>query len=352
MTGTPVDSGQRTDADVVETGRRLNLHSGPPPRAVRSLSVVLPVYNEEANVSIAYERLREVLESIDLDFWELIFSVDPSTDSTEERILALRERDPRVKMLRFSRRFGQPAATIAGMEASSGDATVVMDCDLQDPPELIADFVNRWREGYEVVYAQRRTRAGETWAKKLWAGMAYRVINHIAEVEIPKNAGDFRLMSRRVVDNVIALQESHIFLRGLVPLVGFRQTGVLYDRKPRAGGRSHYRFYGSWSDGLSGVVGFSRYPLQVISAGGILLAVLAFLLAVVYLLLKLAGVAFPVGNPTIVIVVSFFSGIQLLSLGVMGEYVGRIYDESRRRPRYIVESSYGWAEKDPADVQA
>src|ERR1700677_3019611 len=143
----PVDSGQQMDVDVVEIGRRLNLHSGPPPTARRSLSVVLPAYNEEANVSIAYERLREVLESIDLDFWELIFSVDPSTDSTEERILALRERDPRVKMLRFSRRFGQPAATIAGMEASSGDATVVMDCDLQDPPELIADFVNRWREG-------------------------------------------------------------------------------------------------------------------------------------------------------------------------------------------------------------
>lgn len=159
-------------------------------------------------------------------------------------------------------------------------------------------------------------------------------------------------MSRRVVNNVVSLQETHTFLRGLVPLVGFKQTGVLYDREPRAGGRSHYRFYGSWSDGLSGVVGFSRYPLQVISVGGIVLAVLAFLLAVVYLLLKLSGVAFPVGNPTIVIVVSFFSGIQLLSLGVMGEYVGRIYDESRHRPRYIVESSHGWEEEDPADVQA
>jgi polyisoprenyl-phosphate glycosyltransferase len=308
----------------------------------RSLSVVLPAYNEESNVEQAYERLRTVLDGIDLDWWELIFSVDPSTDRTEDTVLALRERDPRVKMLRFSRRFGQPSATIAGMEAASGDAVVVMDCDLQDPPELIADLAVQWREGYDVVYAQRRTRAGETWAKKLWAGMAYRVINHIAEVEIPKNTGDFRLMSRRVVENVVALQETHIFLRGLVPLVGFRQTGVLYDRDPRAAGNTHYRFYGSWSHGLSGVVGFSRYPLQVISVGGIVISGLAFLLAIVYLILKLAGVAFPVGNPTIVIVVSFFSGIQLLSLGVMGEYVGRIYDESRQRPRYIVESSYGW----------
>jgi glycosyltransferase involved in cell wall biosynthesis len=318
------------------------LHPGPRVVRRRSLSVVLPAYNEESNVEQAYERLRVVLEEIDLDWWELIFSVDPSTDRTEELILALRERDPRVKMLRFSRRFGQPSATIAGMEASGGDAVVVMDCDLQDPPELIADLVNQWREGYDVVYAQRRTRAGETWAKKLWAGMAYRVINHIAEVEIPKNTGDFRLMSRRVVENVVSLRETHIFLRGLVPLVGFRQTGVLYDREPRAAGSTHYRFYGSWSHGLSGVVGFSRYPLQVISVGGTVISGLAFLLAIVYLILKLSGVAFPVGNPTIVIVVSFFSGIQLLSLGVMGEYIGRIYDESRNRPRYIVESSYGW----------
>ncbi len=330
---TEAPTGEPTGAVALSNRRRVRR---------QSLSVVLPAYNEESNVEQAYERLRTVLDNIDLDWWELIFSVDPSTDRTEDTILALREHDSRVKMLRFSRRFGQPSATIAGMDASTGDAVVVMDCDLQDPPELIADLVSQWREGYDVVYAQRRTRAGETWAKKLWAGMAYRVINHIAEVEIPKNTGDFRLMSRRVVENVVALQETHIFLRGLVPLVGFRQTGVLYDREPRAAGSTHYRFYGSWSHGLSGVVGFSRYPLQVISVGGIILSGLAFLLAIVYLILKLAGVAFPVGNPTIVIVVSFFSGIQLLSLGVMGEYIGRIYDESRQRPRYIVESSYGW----------
>lgn len=337
------ERGTPTQAPSGEPSGAVSLAS---PRRVRrlSLSVVLPAYNEESNVEQAYERLRVVLDSIDLDWWELIFSVDPSTDRTEDAILALREQDSRVKMLRFSRRFGQPSATIAGMEASTGDAVVVMDCDLQDPPELIAELVSQWREGYDVVYAQRRTRAGETWAKKLWAGMAYRVINHIAEVEIPKNTGDFRLMSRRVVENVVALQETHIFLRGLVPLVGFRQTGVLYDREPRAAGNTHYRFYGSWSHGLSGVVGFSRYPLQVISVGGIVLSGLAFFFAMVYFILKLAGFAFPVGNPTIVIVVSFFSGIQLLSLGVMGEYVGRIYDESRQRPRYIVESSYGWDE--------
>jgi glycosyltransferase involved in cell wall biosynthesis len=305
------------------------------------LSVVVPAYNEEENIAAAYERLSAVMDRLDVD-WELIFTVDPSTDRTEERILTLRRSDPRVKMLRFSRRFGQPMAILAGMEAASGDAVVVIDCDLQDPPELIVDMVALWREGYDVVYAQRRTRTGETLPKRIVAGVGYRVIRRIAEVDIPPNTGDFRLMSGRVVDNVVALKESHGFLRGLVGLVGFRQTSVLYDRAPRAAGRSKYnRFWGSLLIGLNGLVGFSRYPLQLISMLGTLISGLAFVFAMVYLGLKLSGVAFPVGNPTIVIVVAFFSGIQLLSLGVMGEYVGRIYDETRQRPKFIVESQYG-----------
>ena len=231
---------------------------------------------------------------------------------------------------------------------------MVIDCDLQDPPELIPELVARWREGYDVVHAQRRTRAGETIPKRIVASLGYRVINRIAEIEIPRNTGDFRLMSRRVVNHVVALKESHGFLRGLVGLVGFRQTGVLYDRDPRAAGKSKYnKFLGSLGIGLNGVIGFSRYPLQVSSLLGVVLAGLAFLLAIVYLALKLSGVAFPLGNPTIVIVVSFFSGIQLLSLGVMGEYVGRIYDETRGRPKYIVESSHGWErEPGPSDATA
>jgi glycosyltransferase involved in cell wall biosynthesis len=307
-----------------------------------SLSIVIPTYNEETNIDSVYARLALILDGLSLD-WELIFSVDPSTDRTEEKILALCDSDKRVKMLRFSRRFGQPMATLAGMEAASGDAIVVIDCDLQDPPELIVNLVERWRAGYDVVYAQRRTRAGETLPKRIVSHLGYRLIGRIAEVEIPPNTGDFRLMSRRVVDNVVALKEHHGFLRGLVGLVGFEQTSVLYDRDARLGGTSKYnRFWGSLVIGLNGVVGFSRYPLQLISAVGVILSAIAFLLAVVYLGLKIGGVAFPLGNPTIVIVVSFFSGIQLLSLGVIGEYVGRTYDESRQRPKYIVESRYGW----------
>lgn len=308
----------------------------------RLLSIVIPTFNEEDNVRRIYGRLVRAMERLELE-WEVIFSVDPCTDRTEELILQLCDEDPRVKMLRFSRRFGQPMATIAGLEASRGDAVVVVDCDLQDPPELIAELVQRWLEGYDVVYAQRRTRAGETLPKRIVSAAGYRVIRRIADVEIPPNTGDFRLMSRRVVDNVVALKEGHGFLRGLVGLVGFRQTSVLYDRDPRSAGRSKYnRFLGSLVIGLNGIVGFSRYPLQLISLAGMVLSGLAFTLAVAYFALKLGGVPFPVGNPTIVIVISLFSGIQLLSLGVIGEYVGRIYDESRDRPKYIVESRHGW----------
>jgi polyisoprenyl-phosphate glycosyltransferase len=308
----------------------------------RLLSIVIPAYNEQDNVLRIYRRLVEALDGLALE-WELIFSVDPCTDRTEQLILELCEQDPRVKMLRFSRRFGQPMATIAGLEASSGDAVVVVDCDLQDPPELIPALVERWLEGYDVVYAQRRTRAGETLPKRIVSAAGYRVIKRIADVEIPPNTGDFRLMSRRVVDSVVSLKEGHGFLRGLVGLVGFRQVSVLYDRDPRAAGRTKYnRFLGSLVIGLNGIVGFSRYPLQLISLTGMALSGLAFTLAIAYLGLKLGGVPFPVGNPTIVIVISLFSGIQLLSLGVIGEYVGRIYDETRDRPKYIVESRHGW----------
>jgi glycosyltransferase involved in cell wall biosynthesis len=315
------------------------------PRRRRSLSVVIPAFNEESNIERVYARLEKVLDELDLD-WELVFSVDPCTDRTEECILGLRARDPRVKMLRFSRRFGQPMATLAGMEAASGDAVVVIDCDLQDPPELIADLVARWGDGYDVVYAQRRTRAGETLPKRIVSALGYRVIARVAEVEIPPNTGDFRLMSRRVVDNVVALRETHGFLRGLVGLVGFRQTSVLYDRDARMAGDSKYnRFLGSLLIGLNGLIGFSRYPLQLISIMGVVLSGVAFLLGIVYFALKLAGAPFPIGNPTIVIVVAFFSGIQMLSLGVIGEYVGRIYDEARQRPKYIVESRHGWEQE-------
>jgi glycosyltransferase involved in cell wall biosynthesis len=308
------------------------------------LSVVVPAYQEEENVQRCYERLSGVLDSIG-EPWEIVFSVDPCPDRTEQIILDLSTADPRVKMLRFSRRFGQPMATLAGMEATSGDAVVVIDCDLQDPPELIPELVAQWRQGFDVVYAQRTTREGETLPKRIVAALGYKLIARIAEVEIPRNTGDFRLMSRRVVDNVVALKEHHGFLRGLVGLVGFQQTSVPYERDARAAGTSKYNpFLGSLLIGFNGVVGFSRYPLQVISLLGLMFSGVAFLVGIVYVALKVGGVSFPVGNATIVLAIAFFSGIQMLSLGVIGEYIGRIYDEARDRPKYIVESRLGFEE--------
>jgi glycosyltransferase involved in cell wall biosynthesis len=306
------------------------------------MSVVVPCLNEAENIQPLYERLLKTLEGAKVDF-ELIFSVDPSTDGTEEVISKLAMQDSRVKLIRFSRRFGQPAATLAGLRMSSGDACVVIDADLQDPPELIGEMIERWRAGFDVVYAQRRSRTGETIAKRLVSALGYRLIRRIAEVEIPANTGDFRLMSRRVVDEILRLNETHGFLRGLVALVGFPQTNVLYDREARAGGRGKYnRFWGSLRIGLNGIVGFSRYPLHIISLLGLAFFLLAMLLGFTYLVLRLAGVDIPWGNPTLVMLISLFSGIQLLSLGVMGEYVGRIYDEVKRRPMFIIESMEGF----------
>jgi dolichol-phosphate mannosyltransferase len=306
------------------------------------ISVVVPCLNEQENVGPLYERVRATLDNAQVDF-ELIFSLDPCSDDTEDRIRELRGFDPRVKMIRLSRRFGQPAATLAGVRMAAGDACVVIDCDLQDPPELIGEMIKRWAEGFDVVYAQRRSRAGETLPKRMVASLGYRVIRRVAEVEIPPNTGDFRLMSRRVVDELLRLTETHGFLRGLTALVGFPQTSVLYDRDPRAGGSGKYnRFTGSVRIGLNGIVGFSRYPLQIITWIGLITFTFAMLLALVYLCLRLAGIEIVWGNPTLVIIVSFFSGLQLLSLGVIGEYVGRIYDEVKRRPLFVVEELEGF----------
>jgi polyisoprenyl-phosphate glycosyltransferase len=311
-----------------------------------TLSVVVPCLNEENNILPLYERIAATLDRAAIT-WELIFSVDPSTDGTEQVIRALRGRDPRVKLLRLSRRFGQPAATIAGLRMSSGDAVVAIDADLQDPPELMLDMIERWRVGFDVVYAQRRSREGETFIKRVVSAVGYRLIRRIADVEIPENTGDFRLMSRRVVDEVLRLNETHGFLRGLVALVGYPQTAVLYDRDARRQGSGNYnRFLGSMRIGLNGIVGFSRYPLHVISLLGVLSFLVAMTIGATYLVLSLAGYKIHWGNPTLVMLISLFSGIQLLSIGVMGEYVGRIYDEVKRRPMFIIQDMEGFSRGD------
>jgi len=308
------------------------------------LSIVVPVYKEEKNVPEFLRRLRAILPGLTEDY-EIIFSLDPSPDRTEEVILEHRAADPRVKLLKFSRRFGQPMATLAGLEYSRGDAVVVMDVDLQDPPELLRDMLAKWREGYDVVLPQRRERTGEPWLKKLVATTGYKVINKIADVRIPPNTGDFRLMSRRVVVELVKLKESHGFLRGLVAVVGFKQCLIPFDRPARFAGETNYnRFLGSLRIGFNGIFCFSTYALTLSTMAGFAIAGASFLIALAYLVMKLAGFPFPIGNPTIVILVLFLGGIQLISVGILGEYIGRIYEEVRGRPKFIVARSEGFNE--------
>lgn len=302
-----------------------------------SLSIVVPVYKEQDNIRPFLQRAEAVMSHMNLSY-EIIFALDPSPDNTENVILDEINRNPNIKLMVFSRRFGQPAATMAGILACTGEKCVVIDVDLQDQPELIEQLNTKLAEGYEVVYAKRRSRQGETLVKKIIAYAGYSLINRLSDVEIPRNTGDFRIMTRRVIEELRRLNESHGFLRGLVAYVGFKQTFVEYDRDERYAGVGNYnRLTGSLKIGLNGLISFSARPLFMMSVAGFFLAVLSFLLGIAYVAQKLMGVNLTPGLSTTVLVVSFFSGVQLLGLGLIGEYVGRIYDEVKRRPMYIVD---------------
>ena len=306
------------------------------------LSIIVPVYKEEKNIPEFLRRVQAILAPLTADY-EVIFSMDPSPDRTEAVILEHRASDERIKLLKFSRRVGQPMATLAGLEYSCGDGVIVMDVDLQDPPELITTMVEQWRAGHDIVLPQRRQRTGEPWLKQLVSAVGYKIINKIADVSIPPNTGDFRLMSRRVVNELVKLKESHGFLRGMVAVVGFRQTLLPFDRPPRHAGETHYnRFFGSLRIGFNGIFCFSTYALQLSTVLGFIIAGGSFLLTAIYLFYKLMGWTILWGNPTLVILVSFLGGIQLISVGILGEYIGRIYEEVRGRPRFIIDQSVGF----------
>lgn len=315
-----------------------------PSSLIVELSILIPVYKEESNILPFLERLIPVVEKISKTT-EVIFILDPSPDQTEQVIMNSSRSNSTIKLIKMSRRFGQPAATMAGLAYSSGKRVVVIDVDLQDPPEIILELDNKMDEGFDVVYATRRTRVGETFIKKIFARFGYKVINALSDVQIPKNTGDFRIMSRRVVDEICGLNEKHGFLRGLVAYVGFNQTGVYYDRDSRHTGTGNYnRYLGSMRIGLNGLVGFSAKPLNIMSVFGGGIAGFSFLLGGWYILQKILGVSLTPGLSTTVILISFFAGIQLLSLGLVGEYISRIYDEVKNRPMYIVEKRVGFDE--------
>lgn len=301
------------------------------------ISVIVPIYKEANNIQPFLARIEPVLERISPRY-EIIFSLDPSPDNTEFIVEKEIQRNSRIKLLVFSRRFGQPAATMTGILNCCGETCVVIDVDLQDPPELIIDMYEKLKEGNEVVYAQRISRKGETLLKRIIAHTGYKVINTLSDVKIPRNTGDFRIITRKVIEELRKLNESHGFLRGLVAYVGFKQAAIKYNRDERYSGKGNYnRITGSLKIGLNGLVSFSSRPLQLMSIAGAFTAFFSFLIGLWYVLQKLFGFGLTPGLPTTVLVVTFFSGVQLLCLGLVGEYIGRIYDEVKRRPMSIID---------------
>jgi len=305
----------------------------------KSISVVVPVYNEEQNIKPFLSRIVPVLEK--LGPHEIIFCLDPSPDQTQAVIEKEIEKNPNLRLLVFSRRFGQPAATMAGIWHCEGEWCVVIDVDLQDPPEIIPKLFEKAKEGYDVVTARRRDRHGENLVKKTVSHLGYAVINKIAEVHIPPNTGDFRIMSRRVIDELMRLKEKHGFLRGLVPLVGFPQSEIVYDRDARKLGQGNYSpLTGSLRIGFNGIIAFSTSPLKIVMWTGFLIACISFIASLGMFFAKFAlNTTYPMGIPTITILILFMGGVQMVSIGILGEYIGRTYDEVRDRPLYIVKKA-------------
>jgi dolichol-phosphate mannosyltransferase len=306
------------------------------------LSIVIPLYNEAGNVDELLRRVNAVVRGLPeppLDY-EVICVDDGSRDATREKLLAIARIDPHLRVLSLSRNFGHQIAATAGLDAARGDAVVLMDGDLQDPPELIAEFLEQYRAGYDVVYATRRRRAGESRFKILTAAAFYRVVRRLTNVSIPVDTGDFRLMSRRVVDALRQTRERHRFIRGLVSWVGFNQIGVEYDRDARFSGETKYPFSKMLKFAIDGITAFSEIPLRFASYLGFLASSFAFLYAVVVLILKFLHYNDP-GYTSTIVTVLFLGGVQLIGIGILGEYVGRIYDEIKQRPLYLVAENVG-----------
>ncbi|MHB8818647.1 MAG: glycosyltransferase family 2 protein [Bellilinea sp.] len=300
-----------------------------------TFSIIAPIFNEECCLDELYRRISEVMDQTH-EPWELVLVNDGSRDASPEIIRRLAATDKRVRPVMFARNFGHQIAVTAGLDYARGQAVIIIDADLQDPPEVMLEMISKWREGVEVVYAVRADREGETWFKKLTAALFYRIIFSITDVKIPMDTGDFRLMDRKVVNVMKTMREHHRFLRGMSAWVGFRQEGVTYNRAARFGGETKYPFRKMLKLALTAITGFSYFPLQLATYLGFITAGLAIIaIPVVAIFRALQSQAF-FGQASTLIAVLFLGGVQLISLGILGEYIGRIYDEVKGRPLYIV----------------
>ncbi len=297
-------------------------------------SIVAPVFNESTGLREFYRRLRLVLDDLG-EPAEIIFVNDGSSDDSLAVMHAIRETDPSVAIIDLSRNFGKEVAMTAGLDHSKGEAVVIIDADLQDPPEIIPKLVEKWREGSDVVSARRTVRRGETWFKRQSAHIFYRLMEKIGTVPIPRDTGDFRLLSRRAVDALSQLTEKHRFMKGLFSWVGFEQASVEYERDPRVSGRSKWSYWGLWNFALEGITSFTVSPLRISTYFGILVAFGAFVFGAFILIRTLFfGTDIP-GYPSIMVVILFMGGVQLIAIGVIGEYLGRIFNETKGRPLYL-----------------
>jgi dolichol-phosphate mannosyltransferase len=317
------------------TGRGIVNQAKDPEAQPPTFSLVGPVYNEAETLPLFVERLTDVMDGLG-ESWELLLVDDGSTDGSTERIRELARQEPRVRPVIFARNFGHQLAVTAGLDYSRGQAVIILDTDLQDPPELIPELVTRWREGYEVVYAARTEREGETWFKKLTAAVFYRLINRITDVQIPLDTGDFRLLDRQVVAVLNRMRERHRFPRAMAAWVGFRHIGVPYRRSARHAGETKYPFRKMFRLALNAVTGFSYVPLQLATYFGFAAAGLSALAIPLVVYIRLTGSQELAGQATTLIAVLFLGGVQLISLGILGEYIGRLYDEAKGRPLYVV----------------
>jgi len=303
------------------------------------ISVVVPMYNESDNVSLFFERVITVLEQLNTHY-EIVCVNDGSQDDTLTYLIQHHQQNPAIKVLDLSRNFGKEVALSAGLDYCQGYAVIPIDADLQDPPELIHNLVAKWREGYDVVYATRRARQGETWIKKLTANMFYHAIDQLSEVPIPKNTGDFRLLDRKVVDALKLLPERTRFMKGLFAWVGYRQIAIYYDREPRSAGVTKWNYWRLWNFALDGITSFSSVPLRVWTYVGLLISVAALLYALYIILTVILYGRDAPGYASIMVTLLFVSGLQFVTLGIIGEYLGRIFNEVKQRPLYLVRQFY------------
>jgi glycosyltransferase involved in cell wall biosynthesis len=299
------------------------------------VSIVVPAFNEEAVLPDFHQSITRVLPGLPFDF-EIIYINDGSSDNTLEIIRKLRQSDERVTLIDLSRNFGKEIALTAGLHKAAGDAVVVIDADLQDPPELIPELINEWQSGYDVVYAQRTHRKGESLLKRTTAHFFYRIIQRISRISIPEDTGDFRILSRRAVNALNTLSEQHRFMKGLFAWIGYRQKAVHYQRNPRHAGETKWNYWRLWNFALDGITSFTIAPLKISTYLGLLTAAGAFAYGI-YMLIDTLMHGNPVpGYPSLIVIILILGGVQLVAIGILGEYLGRIFNETKRRPLYFV----------------